>query len=342
MTGAAGVLQRIDWDTDPADWDEAVRRCHGVTAFHSAGWLGAMADCFGASPVRARFWFADGTEAFMALSLRRLGGGWLPLAVAGETGVYGGVLAPGPLSPERVAAVLEAVRRRHGAVRVFGNPFVPGGEALPASPPWRPLPQATHVLPLAGRDDPRQGFSRGCKARCNKAAKLGQEARWQEGSGAAEVFEPLYRDSVRRWGDRLTWERPRAFFEAVLGLSDAEARLVAVERRGEPVAAMLFLRWGPLVHYVAGASREDALSGCPSNLAMEAAITRYAAEGATLLDMGPSSGLEGVARFKASFGAHEVPYRGVEVLTWPRAAVLACRERLPSVTWRPAAAGASA
>ncbi|MEB3328593.1 MAG: GNAT family N-acetyltransferase [Candidatus Sericytochromatia bacterium] len=336
------VLQRIDWNTPPEAWGEALRRCPGATAFHGVGWLSAMERCFGASPVRARFVFSDGVEALMALSLRRFGGGWLPLAVAGETGVYGGVLAAEPLPESHLVAALEAVRRRHGSVRIFGNPFAPGLATLPTAPPWRALAQVTHVLALDAQGDPRQGFSRGCKARCNKAVRLGQVVEWRHGPSAAAVFEPLYQDSVRRWGERLTWARPQTFFEAVLALEDAESSLVVVRQGDTPAAAMLFVRWGPRVHYVAGAARADALAGCPSNLAMEAAIRRYANEGATLLDMGPSSGLEGVARFKASFGARPQPFEGAEVLTWPLAGFLACRERLPTAWLHRPGAGAEA
>jgi CelD/BcsL family acetyltransferase involved in cellulose biosynthesis len=336
------MLQRIDWDTPSTAWNEALVRCPGATAFHRAGWLSAMEHCFQASPVRARFAFSDGTEALLALSLRRFGRGWLPLATAGETGVYGGVLAAQALSDRHVAAVLEAVRDRYGSVRIFGNPFAADTPTLPAALPWRPLAQATHVLDLSAHDDPRQGFSRGCKARCNKAARLGQEVVWLQGPRSAAVFEPLYRDSVRRWGERLTWARPPIFFEAVLGLDDAEARLVVVRRGGAAAAAMLFVRWGARVHYVAGAARAEALADCPSNLAMQAAIVRYAAEGATQLDMGPSSGLEGVARFKSSFGAQPAAYAGAEVRTWPLVAYMACRERVPASWVRDAGAGAEA
>ena len=298
----------IDWDVPAERWGAALAECPGATYFHTAGWLEVVARSFGTRIERARFSFGDGRWGLLPLSIRPLARGLVPLAVAGETGAYSGLVSPVPLTGSEAAAAYAAVRARHGAVRVTGSPFAHGAHLPPLGEGWRTQAEATHVLALKPLSELRAAMSRGCKARGNKARKLGLVCVVSSDPAMADVFYPLYADSMRRWGEKLTWARPLAFFQAMLAAGPDQAAMFVALRGGEPVSALLFAHQGRVAHYVAGATREDQLDACPSNFLMEEALAHYHAAGCTWFDFGPSNGLEGVMRFKESFGATPAPF----------------------------------
>lgn len=308
-----GAPARLDleWSLPVDGWTRALAQCPDATWFHSAAWLDVIAQTFGTRIERLKVGFGDGRWALLPLSIRPLARGLVPLAVAGETGAYSGLVSPDALSPAEVEAVYEAVRERHGAVWVTGSPFARGAH-LPGA--WAATEQSTHVLMLRPLAELRGGFSRGCKARGNKARKLGLRLVVSSDPAIADVFYPLYEDSVARWGDKLTWARPPGFFKAMLACGGEAVKVFVALRGDEPVAALLFAAQGQVAHYVAGATRHDQLEACPSNYLMEEAMAHYAAAGLTYFDFGPSNGLEGVARFKESFGARPAPFIAAERL----------------------------
>lgn len=301
----------VTWDIGAEAWQQALAQCPDATWFHSAAWLDVVSEAFGTRVERVKVGFGDGRWALLPLSIRPLAKGLVPMAVAGETGAYSGLVSPDALTAAEVEAVYEAVRARHGAVKVTGNPFATHAH-LPNPEGWTMADESTHVLVLKPIAELRTGFSRGCKARGNKARKLGMQLVVSSDPAIADVFYPLYEDSVARWGDKLTWARPKGFFRSMLARGGDDVKVFVALRDGEPVSALLFAAQGKVAHYVAGATRHDQLEACPSNFLMEEAMAHYAAAGLTWFDFGPSNGLEGVARFKESFGAKPAPFMSAE------------------------------
>ncbi len=341
MRGRTTINLDVTWNLPADAWTRALAECPGATWFHSAAWLAVAREAFGTRVERVRIGFGDGRWALLPLSIRPLARGLVPMAVAGETGAYNGLVGPEPLRSAEVEAIFEAVRARHGAVRATGSPFATGPH-LPAGPGWTRRAEATHMLVLKPFEELRAGFARGCKARGNKARKLGMRLVVSSDPAITEVFYPLYQDSVARWGDKLTWARPEGFFRAMLA-QGGDAVTVFIALRDEvPVAALLFAAQGRVAHYVAGATRHDQLEACPSNFLMEEAMAHYAAAGFTFFDFGPSNGLEGVARFKESFGATPAPFVEVERLNAAGRAYFALRDAYVALRERGAGGGQAA
>lgn len=317
---------QLDWAVSAADWMSDLARCPGGTFFHTAGWLSAMEAAFGSRPTRVKAHMGDGRWALLPLSVRSLAKGRVPLALGGETGAYGGLVSPEPLTAAESERIYAAVRKRIGSWRLTGNPFEAG----------RHLPEGgsageTHLLALAPFETLRAGFSRGCKARGNKARKSGLRLEIRTDADAAKAYYGLYLDTVARWGDRLTWARPERFFTGILAHGAPHARLFLAYQDGLLVSGLLFGAYGQTAHYIAGATLASHLELAPSNFLMEEALRHYAEAGFAHFDFGPSNGLEGVMRFKESFGAKPAPL-GSSELTSPAArtyfALLSARERL--------------
>jgi hypothetical protein len=296
----------VHWGLARADWLDRLAACPGSTYFHTPMWLDGVVAAFGGHALAAEFRFPDGNWALFPMSIKAYAKGLFRHAYAGESGVYGGLLAPRPLPPDQQASIYAALAARFPDMQVFGNPF--GDDPLVEGGGWQRQEHVTHVLDLAPPEVMRASFSRGCRARGNKARRLGLSTEVYAAPDAPTLFYDLYLDSVRRWGAKITWIRPRSFFEAVLAAGEPHVALHLARHRGQPAAVMLVCGWGVGAHYLAGAADASLMEYCPSNLLMEEAAAVWHARGKRFLDLGSSNGLEGVARFKESFGARRLPY----------------------------------
>lgn len=295
----------VRWELEREDWLAKLSACPGATYFHTPSWLEAVVAAFGGRVACAEFRFPDGSWALFPMTLKAYAKGLFWHGYSGESGVYGGLLAPRPLTPEAIEAIYAALATRFPNMQVFGNPF----SELPLSEDarWERLSHATHVLDLGPGEELRAGFSRGCRARGNKARRAGITTEIVTGPDAAEIFYALYLDSIRRWGEKVTWIRPLRFFQAVLG-TEERALLHLARYEGRPAAVMIVCSWGEGAHYLAGAADASLMEHCPSNLLMEETARHWYEAGKRYLDLGSSNGLEGVSRFKESFGARSRSY----------------------------------
>lgn len=300
-------MVQIDWNLAPEAWTAAVAQCPDATYFHTEAWLQTVHRTFGSRIARVRVTLPDGHWALLPLTIRPLAKGLLPLAIAGETGAYGGFLGPRPLAQEAEALAYASIRRRYPDLWVVGNPFTGLADAS-TMPGATHEAQSTHVLALKPFSELRAGFSRGCKSRGNKARKAGLTLRVSSDPADAAVYYEIYQDTLRRWGEKLTWERPLAFYAHMLAEGAPDVKLFLAYEGDRPVSALLFAAHGRVAHYVAGATLASALPQCPSNFLMEEAMAHYAGAGFSEFDFGPSNGLEGVVQFKESFGAQPVAF----------------------------------
>lgn len=302
---------RLDWNCDEQAWADALAQCPGATFFHTAAWLRTLEQGFGSRALRVRASLGEGRWALLPLTVRPLAKGLLPVAFSGETGVYGGILSPEPLGRREIEAIYAAVHARFGSLQVVGNPFATAPHLPDALKGGQPLAETTHALVLKPFEALRAEFSRGCKGRTNKARRAGFTQRVSCDPQDAAHYYRLYLDSARRWGEKLTWIRPQRFFEALMREGGSKVKLFLAEQEGEPVSALLMVEHGAIAHYLAGATDARVLEASPSNLLMETALAHYAEAGFERFDFGASNGLEGVQRFKESFGASPVPYGAV-------------------------------
>lgn len=299
----------VHWGLARSDWLERLSALPGATYFHSPMWLESVVAAFGGQVLAVEFRFPDGNWALMPMTIKAYAKGLFWHGYSGESGVYGGPLSPRPLRPDQHAALYGALNVRFPDIQVFGNPFAEN--PLPEDPRWQRHAHATHVLDLAPPEAMRAQFSRGCRARGNKARRAGIKTELYSAPDAASLFYDLYRDSLRRWGEKVTWIRPLAFFEAVLAAGDEHVALHVARYEGQAAAVMLVCSWGDYAHYLAGAADTRLMEHCPSNLLMEDAAATWHARGKRFLDLGSSNGLEGVTRFKESFGARPLAYQSI-------------------------------
>jgi hypothetical protein len=285
-------------------WDEVARACPWATYFHTAAWAGCMAETFpGYTAEALGCILADGTPVVLPCVVKkkkrllRLVKDYKSM----EPGVYGGFMAPRPLVPddiERLAAAVLGIRGASG--RMVETPWQPLN--LPASFISKNL--STHIVALSPDFDMLQKqFSRGQKSNLSQARRKQVVVRRAETGMDIDAYFSLYTETVKRWGAPAGAVYSKELFARLFAAKDPHIMFRLAEVEGRIAAGIIALAWGRTIIYWHGAALQEFFKHYPNNLLHAELMAWGCANGYLLYDMGPSAGLEGVAKFKESFGA---------------------------------------
>lgn len=256
-------------------------------------------------------------------------------------------LPPG-LRREGLVALLDGLRADHRAVTVTPDP-VAGADPL-AGRGWLPMVTPASLAELDLVPDPDR-------------LRAGLRGKWRNGLCRAEraglaVRETAFPDDPGHWllaaevaqaRARRYRRLPPAFALAWVRAGGAGgARLFTARRgRGAPVAAMLFLLHGGAASYHIGWSGAEGRATGAHALLMWQAMTRLAARGIRVLDLGnlETDASPGLARFKLGTGARPVTLGATRLSAPGTRLFLGAADRRPGVLpvrWQRPAAAASA
>ena len=297
-----GVERAVVAVVDPLEdthWDLAVRSFPGATIFHSAAWARVLRDTYRYRP-----------QYLVAYRDHDLAG-VLPLmeihsAFTGTRGVslpFTDFCPPLARDAEAVGALLAKAQGLAHARQwryLDLRDFAVGAAEAPA------LTFLEHTLDLT--DDPEllaAGLRPELRRAIRKAEKAGLSCSSATGIGAVGAFYRLHCMTRRRHGLPV---QPFSFFRNIHEhlLTAGLGFVILARTQGQPVAGGLFLHFGTHAMYKFGASDPAHMSLRGNNLAMWQGILACAARGATTLSMGKTPpDQDGLARFKASFGATE-------------------------------------
>ena len=122
------------------------------------------------------------------------------------------------------------------------------------------------------------------------------------------AYFEVYRDSLRRWGSRVSSTYAWPLFASIEATADPRVRLWVARIDGEVAAGALCFDGNNLVHYWHGGALERYFSARPVNVLLETAIRDAADRGFAAFDLGPSGGHEGVEQFKRGFAPEIRPF----------------------------------
>jgi hypothetical protein len=294
---------------DAASWDRVARAALGSTIYHTRAWAQACADALPASTAVARLYrFDDGDEVLVPGVVTRVLGGSGRCFRSSPPFDYGGPVSAQRLDSEKVASIAQDLRSAgYASVDVYESPYA----ISPALDGFSVTPQWTHSIPLDGGFDHvwMSRFSKNARRFARHAEKSGVVIREAtERSDVGELYR-LYLLSAERWGEKLTWLRPRELCEAAFDMGPDRARLWLAEHEGEVVAASMDYLHSSMC-FAGWRAFDDSYSALKVNYALLANSVRHAAErGCEYYDLGASSGLEGVEEFKQRCGAVAMGYR---------------------------------
>lgn len=331
MSGVRDMAQRGGVAECPADvWDRLVAACPWGTFYHSTLNLDVIRMVTGAAP---RFVLSGPSEA------PRAGLVWCehsgPLGVVANAlpffGSYGEAVAADDVPEEVILGLyrtmLDDCRSRGvAAATVITSPFADGDRPAWLRESLKPdmvdprLCQATRLPDLRGLDqaaaervvmDLIDGKAR---TSVRKSRKEGVGVRLAASREEVERVMALHVDNIGGKGGRC---KPSAFFAWVYDThlrSPQAARLMVAEWRGEIIGGVVLFEHQSMVEYHTVGMNMEHRALAPLNAIIFDAMTDAARRGLGWFNFGGTwATQEGVYRFKASFGAADLPYA---YLTW--------------------------
>ena len=116
------------------------------------------------------------------------------------------------------------------------------------------------------------------------------------------AYYTIYQDALRRWGDSAQHEFPEKLFVNLFKDAGDGAKIWIAEKDGKIIAAFTMLYLNRIVTGWHGVALEKYFKCCPNNILHMKIIRDALKNNYRYYDFGPSGGLEGVLRFKESFG----------------------------------------
>lgn len=297
-----------DWRFDILRGDAArpVMERVARTAFQRPAWVDAVAEARGRAhqPVVVRAIGADGRCLWLPGGVHRRAG--LPVFEAAPMAGYGGWCAddPGAAVPQQ-------------ALTQAWWPHCPWPAVLLTSPPGHAAPLGrlrgdaapqhfeTHVLHLGTDEVMLRAMQPRFRSYLRKSAGIADRFILNP-PGAVDTFFAWYREGSAQWKQTAHATLPPGFFHALA--ADALTDVWIVEREGRTVGAAMFLRGAGEVQYQAsGVARLDGPLSVMESLLWHLA-RHYRDAGLDRINLGASTGLDSVRRFKDKFGAQCLTY----------------------------------
>lgn len=301
MTSIVSVAAATD-----AAWDDAWGACRHATYFHSRHWaeLWSAGHRQGLRPSPQEVTFSDGKTALLPLSARRRTGTPIRQYVSSPGGTYGGWISDVELTAEHRMLLARHLVHQRGDLTWRLNPFeTPDYEAECLG---SVAADHTQVLTLTdGFDVISRTFTKGHRSAANKSRREGVHTALASSEADWSAFEQVYRDSVRRWGDRASTVHDSSLFHSLARAPGV--RLWVALHEGKVIAGAVCLYAPNHVSYWLGGALESAFPMRPVHLLMHTAIEDACSRGVTWFDFNPSGGHEGVAAFKKGFGTVRLP-----------------------------------
>jgi hypothetical protein len=308
----------------PEEWDAIWRDCSYATYFHSREWAEIWSHYKQGRlrPNPLLLGFSDGKEALLPLSCAVWSGGSGKSFVSSADGTYGGWIAVDAIGREHAILMKEFLITELGHLFWYINPYDDLVAATEVHADIRySIHYETHAMDLErGFDSVYSGWSSACRRAERKARRSGVLVKVADTEEEWCEYYQVYEDSFRRWGDKalgplLDW----ALFREMFDRQSEHIRLwLATTKAGRVAAGALMLYAERHVLYFHGAALEEHFPLRPVNLLFyeimrDACDRRY-----RWFDFGISAGLEGVRRFKESFGAKPLncAYLDIKPETW--------------------------
>ena len=147
-----------------------------------------------------------------------------------------------------------------------------------------------------------KSWSKGHKSAAKKALREGVEIKsantWDEWS----KYYLVYKDSIQRWGEKVTTIYSETFFKLIFEMIPSEYRTLWVAKyQGEVISGALCFIFNQHISYWHGATHRDFFKLRPSNALIYVIVQEMCNKQYMWFDMNPSGGLDGVIHFKNGF-----------------------------------------
>ncbi len=291
-------------------WQGVVEKCPWATFFHTPRWAALIENTFPEYRIESTGFVLDsGAHAVIPCVYREKRGFFKKRKEykSMEPGVYGGIVADKHITAhEADPAIRYLISSKHSAGRMVESPF----KRIALSLPLKTKELTTHIVELSPEfDEVGKKFNRGQKSNLKQARKKNVTVRRAETEDDIEQYDHMYRETLERWGQGASRTYPLELFQNLLRMKDPGACFWLAEVDSIIIAGIIVLSWGRNLVYWHGCALRDYFKYYPNNILHETVMKWACENGFTHYDMGASMDLEGVRKFKESFGARPVEYK---------------------------------
>ena len=287
----------------PEEWNSVWRQCTYATYFHSKEWAELWSrytgGWFRTSPLFVEF--SDGKEALLPLTCE-VWEGSVRGFVSSPPDTYGGWISVDAIDRAHAILMKDYMTTQLGKLDWQINPF---DELVSAIQVDTNEPDETHAINLRkGFDAVYLDWSSACRRAEKKARQSGVLVRLADKEEDWRDYYRVYEDSQRRWGGGALSQYEWRLFQGMHDLHSDHLRLwLATTNEGRIVAGAVMGYARTHAVYWHGAALEEYLALRPVNLLFSEVIRAACEQGFEWFDFNSSAGLDGVRRFKESFGA---------------------------------------
>jgi lipid II:glycine glycyltransferase (peptidoglycan interpeptide bridge formation enzyme) len=285
-----------------SEWLEAIRDCSEATFFVTPDWLEVVEKTFGNKTATKLFEFDDGQKVVVPISLIGKQYWIFKHYISVPFHNYGGLFSNREISKVKVNQIIERLTENSTAI-VTMCPHPLSKVKYPDE--YRNDKYSTHILDLT------QGFESiwnnyNDRDQARKARKEGVTIRAGKSMDDFKIYYEMYLNSAKRWGFKES--QPFKLFENLFKITGKKTKLWIARHEEKDLAGIVLgyrkeivVYWGGAFFYEYGRLR-------PNNFLLIEAIKDACEKGYKYFDFLPSAGIEGVEKFKASFGAEKYEY----------------------------------
>lgn len=299
-------------------WEQVLRSDPLALETQSPAWADAMRMAAGLEDVSRLYETADGRRLILPLLRRSFVGGALAFETSNPPG---GLLAPGGVCAEEIAAVFDNLaQRRVLSQRVYATPLLASAWEAAAPAHATAIPHQAHMLDLEGGWEQvwSKRFHGSKRTAARRAERLGVSGECGTSGQLVPEFYQLLEQAIARWARRQHephWlalrrqkhQEPRKKFEAIGRLLGERCRVWLARVEGRPAAAIVVMQ-GVNAYYYRGAMDEELAQYRASDLPHRLAIEDACKAGCRYYYMGESGWSASLAQFKERFGAQAYPH----------------------------------
>jgi hypothetical protein len=298
------------------EWDAIWRKCEYATFFHSRLWAETWRAFTGGvmNPSPLLVEFDDGKKALLPLSFQRHFKGLVKRYISSPGGTFGGWITADELGEAHAARLGRFLTKKTANLVWRLNPY---DKLVTAAGITGGNEEQTQVLDLErGFDKILKNLTKGHYSAAKKAGKAGVIIKQAATLDEWQLYYEVYEDSLRRWGQSTTSYYDWELFHYMYRLNSPCIKLWLALYKDEVAAGALCFYAKNHVVYWHGAALEKFFKFKPVNLLIVKAIKHACDNGYKWFDFNPSGNLEGVRKFKKSFGTQEMNCPVITFTSW--------------------------
>lgn len=289
-------------NTSPEEWDRAVCECMHATFFHTLEWAEIWREYEGLVPRAKTINYSDGNMMILPCSYYAQNG--KENVIMSPAGTYGGGLYNFAITKKHSEQTVRYLCKNYCNFTLRQNPIEPVTNYQVIRESRRDV---TYMISF---DEGLQVLERtwnktGILRKVKKAIRSGVIVEQASSIEDWRQYYSVYLETIRRWGEAARTRYNWSLFEAFYRHRSQHICLWVARCNGRIISGAICFYQNNHAVYWHGAALEAFFYLRPMNLLMCEIIKDALTRGFRWFDFNPNPGLEGVARFKKSFGALE-------------------------------------